>query len=1219
MYVKSLTLRGFKSFASTTKMQFTPGIVCIVGPNGSGKSNVVDALAWVMGEQGAKTLRGGAMSDVIFAGTSARSSLGRAEVQLTIDNSSGQLPIDYSEVTIARTLFRNGSSEYAINGSTCRLLDIQELLSDTGMGKNMHVIVGQGQLDQVLSADPASRRGLVEEAAGVLKHQRRKDRTLKKLEQLDEKLLRLADLTEEIKRQLGPLARQAKSARKASILQAQVRDSGARILADDLAEMQATLERCTQSEAEVSSQRQKINDQILELRQHHDQLQASLADDQASAKLASCHQELTVLEQRFSALEQLAAQRVKNLVRPLAKPEGPAESQRLGQLDRCQSQLQVLRAELGENQNRLREGQEKLRRQSEKVAQLSAQLQVLRQAYTQRQRQEQQLKSRREQARVRKESLESAFSQAEQALQQGKERERQALMQLESAREALVDPDTSKLVQDHQTLVHKEAQARLTLEQGRDQLRQLQAHRQAQLEVAASAKRSVQSMKKAAQARLAKLPNYLGQLSELCQVSSQWARAIAAIFSNLSEAAVFQDNSEIFSRLDEIKSLSGRATWLTLDRPASQRRLFELPDEAYWASEVVQGDAKLVGLLEWLLADWVLVKDLSVGQKLLSQYPQLKFACQQGDLLTAYSGMIGQSQEDSAITVQSRLNEAEATLGQLEGKIKTQTQQVRQLETQVAEASQAAKTALEELRQADAQQAKVAKEIAGKEAAFQAAQAETQRSETALGQLEANLEEASKNLSVAEEEWQKFSAAAEEQTDFSTLEAELESARREENAAREGETKARLEEAATKQTLEQAQQRYRGAQSALEKYRQQLHTWHQQTSRRERAVTQLRQYIQVIQESQQLVSQVLRYSSRWRQLAQDAWQSSSGQLQDLRQKLDRSQTILAELTDQIHRDQVASAEYRVRFQQLVTQAQETYGLEPAELIAQYGPQQLVPVLDRFAESAISPQDPSLWAPVPAPSPSPEQKSALEQVPPEGEAGEAETQLTYRPYDRAEQQQIYQQASEKLKRLGKINPLALEEHAALEQRYKFLIGQLSDLKQSKADLMQVIKSVTTQIDTAFASAYRDIAQAFEEVFQILFPGGQGKLTLTDPTNMLTTGIEVEARPAGKKVKRLSLLSGGERSLAALAFLVAIFKARPSPFYILDEVEAALDDLNLSRLLTLFKELRQVSQLIVITHQKRTMEIADLLYGVTMREGVSRVISQRLVKKELPTEI
>ena len=313
MYLKSLTLKGFKSFASSTTLQLEPGITCIVGPNGSGKSNVVDALAWVMGEQGAKSLRGGKMEDVIFAGTSGRPPLGRAEVQLTIDNSDGALPIDYAEVTISRTMFRNGGSEYAINGSRCRLLDVQELLSDSGIGREMHVIVGQGQLDSILHATPEDRRGFIEEAAGVLKHRKRKEKALRKLDATDGNLTRLADLLSEIRRQLKPLGRQAEVARQAQTVQADVRDARARLLADDLVTARTALETELADESALLERREEVEAQIAAGREQEARLEATLRDD--LPRLAAAQETwfaLSGLKERLRGTASLADERIRN-------------------------------------------------------------------------------------------------------------------------------------------------------------------------------------------------------------------------------------------------------------------------------------------------------------------------------------------------------------------------------------------------------------------------------------------------------------------------------------------------------------------------------------------------------------------------------------------------------------------------------------------------------------------------------------------------------------------------------------------------------------------------------------------------------------------------------------------------------------------------------------------------------------------------------------------
>ena len=356
MYLKSLTLRGFKSFASATTLQLEPGITCIVGPNGSGKSNVVDALAWVMGEQGAKSLRGGKMEDVIFAGTSGRPPLGRAEVALTIDNSDGALPIEYAEVTISRTMFRNGGSEYAINGSSCRLLDVQELLSDSGIGREMHVIVGQGQLDSILHATPEDRRGFIEEAAGVLKHRKRKEKALRKLDSTEGNLTRLQDLLSEIRRQLKPLGRQAEVARRAAVVQADVRDARARLLADDLVTARTALEQELADETVLLERRAEVEAAVERARQGEAALEAALREDlPALAAAQETWFALSGLRERLKGTAGLAAERVRN-ARDSSEPSaqtGRDPEQLEAESERVRAQEREIVAEVDRNRTAL--------------------------------------------------------------------------------------------------------------------------------------------------------------------------------------------------------------------------------------------------------------------------------------------------------------------------------------------------------------------------------------------------------------------------------------------------------------------------------------------------------------------------------------------------------------------------------------------------------------------------------------------------------------------------------------------------------------------------------------------------------------------------------------------------------------------------------------------------------------------------------------------------
>ena len=344
MYLKSLTLRGFKSFASATTLRLEPGITCVVGPNGSGKSNIVDALSWVMGEQGAKSLRGGKMEDVVFAGTTSRPPLGRAEVTLTIDNSDGALPIDYAEVTISRLMFRSGQSEYAINGDQCRLLDVAELLSDSGLGREMHVIIGQGQLDEILHAGPEARRALIEEAAGVLKHRRRKEKALRKLEAMQANLTRLVDLTAELSRRLKPLGRQAEMAKKAAVIQAELRDARLRLLADDYVTLAAELQRDEADEAAAAARRAALEQELAAARRQEAELDQ--AAQQASAVLSRAQETwfaLSSLTERLRGTQHLAAQR-HTLLTEQAEPERPGRDP--DELDRQAAELREEEAEL---------------------------------------------------------------------------------------------------------------------------------------------------------------------------------------------------------------------------------------------------------------------------------------------------------------------------------------------------------------------------------------------------------------------------------------------------------------------------------------------------------------------------------------------------------------------------------------------------------------------------------------------------------------------------------------------------------------------------------------------------------------------------------------------------------------------------------------------------------------------------------------------------------
>ncbi len=1213
MYVKSLTLRGFKSFASATTLQFTPGIICVVGPNGSGKSNIVDALAWVMGEQGAKNLRGGSMADVIFAGTSSRASLGRAEVALTIDNTNGELPIDYSEVTISRTLFRQGGSEYAINGTPCRLLDIQELLSDTGMGRNMHVIIGQGKLDQVLSADPSQRRALIEEAAGVLKHQRRKERALRKLDGLEEKLARLSDLTQEIQKQLGPLARQAKTARRAAVLQAQARDAGCRILADDLQQLRSQLSRYRESEQELAGRREELETQLAKQREKLQQLNADAAHNDLGGRAANLWQQLTTITERLRALEALANERAASLAKPEPVPAGPSIEERQKHLARLRNELAAKDEETLARRKQCDARQAAQEETTRKVGELARRAQDLREDAQQKTKKITRLEQEIETAKARLEAARSRLQRAENAAETAQEKLSAARTEQAAYREETVDAGTDAASR-YRELAAAENEVRTQLEKARDQLRESEAKAVAAAESATNLRQVLAASSSEAQSAFAQAAQPEGELASIISVADHWEKAIAALLG-VGGSALIVDASQVEAGLNAAKESKGTVSWVLGSALEQEKMPLTEPEAAgaenpMTALAAVQAPRDLHPVLKALLADSYLTEDLTAARALVAKIPQARVGVADGTVISKYLGSTG-SGGVNRIQVERQLRLARQAAAQAQEQTEQARSQVQASTQELSQAAAASAQALKTLRAADAKAAERAQERALLEAAVSGAESEGKRAAAEVAQAQADMAACSQQVADAEKARSEFNGS-EDLSPLEDVEQALEQARAADLAAREKAAEAHLALAAATQITTNLRERFQGEVKSLERFQLRLAASKQREIKHARDAQRMLQVASWCEIFARQGAQVAQVAKTWRESADAAREASSQAAGQLRTEIERLNKELAELNDLSRRDEVAAAEYRVRCEQLTAQAQERYALSESELIASFGPQQLVPDPDLLAQRAENAQE-EVVAEANAAENEAARRAGEEEVETEATSEESATEQEegrWRPYDRAEQSALLEKANRAISRLGKVNPLALEEHSALEKRFEFLMGQLKDLRTSKADLLVVVREVDDRVKEAFEQAFADISREFQEVFARLFPGGTGSLKLTDSSDMLTTGVEVNARPAGKNVQRLSLLSGGERSLAALAFLIAIFKARPSPFYILDEVEAALDDLNLSRMLELFKQLREVSQMIVITHQKRTMEVADVLYGVTMRDGVSRVISQRV---------
>ncbi len=1215
MYLKSLTLRGFKSFASATTLRLEPGITCVVGPNGSGKSNVVDALSWVMGEQGVKSLRGGKMEDVVFAGTTSRPPLGRAEVTLTIDNSDGALPIEYAEVTISRLMFRSGQSEYAINGDHCRLLDVQELLSDSGLGREMHVIVGQGQLDDILHAGPEARRALIEEAAGVLKHRKRKEKALRKLEAMQANLTRLVDLTAELSRRLKPLGRQAEVARKAAVIQAELRDARLRLLADDYVTLAADLARDEADEAAVLARRAALEQELAQARARETGLDQGA--QQASAVLARAQETwfaLSSLTERLRGTQHLAAQRHRLLTEP-GEPERPGRDP--DELDR---QAEELREEEDVLTGRLERGREVLAAAVAGRAAAEAELAAAERRIAQGARAAAARAGRMARLREQVGAADSRSAAAQEEMDRlevsaAEARERAAFAQDEYEQMQELsggpDEDRSGLVAAHEqaaaSLAECAERAKVLRTAERESARGLAARR-ARADALAEAARRGADASAALLADPARFGGVVGSFAARLRVAEGYEVAIAAALGAAADAvavAGLDAAAQILATLRRDDAGSAALVIVTetatppLPSAISTPRTSSAPTTApasaatttapsaatspipsaargsglVRAADLVQAPDGLAEAAAELLRDVAVADDLEHARQIVRENPGLKTVTQSGDVLGPHWARGGGARPQSVLELRAAADEAAAGLAGAEQRCDEAARELAVAAAAEEVARQAVAQTLARRHEADAAAAEISGRLGGLAGAARAAREEAERLDAAITSARLAAEKDLDRL----EQLRLELAEAEAQEDAEEPDEPHHHLAREDlagrgTAARNAEMEARLEVRTAEERLRAISGRAESLSAAAAAERA---TRQRAARRRQRRAVQAAVARAValgaryaVEAAEQSVSQALARRA-------EAEAASSGGAAELKAVRVRVRELAAELDTVVntaHGTEIARAEHRLRLQQLAEHALEEFGVDADALVAEYGPEVPVPVIGD--EGALP--------------------SRFERAAAERRAADAQRQLD---------------------RLGQVNPLALEEFEALTERHNFLATQLEDLRKTRRDLLTVVKEVDDRVQEVFASAYADTAREFEQLFARLFPGGQGHLVLTEPDDMLATGIEIEARPPGKKVKRLSLLSGGERSLTAIAYLFAIFKARPSPFYVLDEVEAALDDTNLQRLLLVFEELRESSQLIVITHQRRTMEAADALYGITMRgDGVSAVISQQIATRQ-----
>lgn len=1170
MYLKSLVLKGFKSFADRAVLSLEPGMTVVVGPNGSGKSNISDAVLWVLGEQSAKQLRGQAMEDVIFAGSSARQAVGLAEVDLVLDNSDGTLPLDFSEVVVTRRMYRSGESEYLINGSPSRLMDVLDILNDSGLGRDTHSIISQGSLQNVLRARPEDRRLLIEEAAGILKHKKRKERSARKLKNMDAELQRVYDIAGEIDRQLKPLERQANRARQHEQLSEELKTVELSLAVDDLRRLQDSwreterLEKEADSLVELARFRVDEKNRELEKYQHLLEEKGLFAGDIAEQR-RRCQTALERLDSGMLLLEEKGRNMVTRLseLRQAVHRSESSRAEALARLETYESDHRDAAAQLAELNDQLERQQasaDEIREQREQagreLTEANAQVRACEKEFDECELAQLRASESLSTADVEDGILLNRISQIEEArvsTQTALGVRRSRLEDLEAQLAQLqADSLAAKSDIDSRVRIHDDCRARL--EEKRERLSSLRAEIKGLEHVD---KALDESRPLLAWALDRQDGGVLSPVSELFSAPP----ALESLVEHLLGADMFglmmkdtHASARLVEQLMQANVSGGELSLVNVEgasiehsRASAGTRLL---DELSYAPENAR-------VAELLLGDvYVLDTALEAIEAAAADTTGLRFVTRDG--VVAWP--------NGKVTIGTQVTDTEGIL--------SRKRRLRELQKQEPEAVKAITQgeldldkALNNLRIAQADDFELSQSIAQV-----SGEADSLREE--VGRLEKAITEQLQEKSQIDQR----RAAIAESTATSRAKVEELAARKNELAARKGELDEKAaavreksaglagredafarEISTTKVDLATVRERERHFGKQIESLKKEiaqleetLQVSHETESKLEilrLRVEPLYDVFNSLREGVKEKAEVLRDRAQIEQAGQ-------GDLRDTidaaREAVSAEQARLDEANEKLTQVRIEKSKLEVKVEAAIAVITETHGV--------------------LLDIALTLEAPD---------------------------------------DREQEEKRAEKLRRKLGNLGSVNPVAVEEYLKLRERRDFISVQLEDLEAAAKALQRIVAAIDRKMRNRFLDTFEQVNANFEQVFSQLFPGGNGHLELTDPDNPEETGVEVYAQPRGKKVRKQTLLSGGEQSLVALALLFAVYRVRKTPFYILDEVEAALDDTNLRRLLSYLDSIRSSTQFIIISHQRRTMEMADLLYGVSMRsDGVSKLVSQKL---------
>lgn len=1177
MYLKSLTLKGFKSFADRSQLLFEPGMTVIVGPNGSGKSNISDAILWVLGEQSAKQLRGQAMEDVIFSGSSARKPVGVAEVDLVLDNSDHVIPIDFEELAITRRMYRSGESEYLINGAPSRLMDIQDILHDSGLGKDTHSIISQGKLDSILRSRPEERRTLIEEAAGISKHKKRKERSLKKVERMDKHLTRARDIQKEINRQLRPLERQVDKAQRFNEAQGELFEIETVLAVDDLRKLREQWSTLETDQKERAAQVELARYRLQEKEKELAKLQTMLEERGLFVgDLAEQRRRMQSILERIDANTRLLEEKGRNMVSRLSemrstlfKDEKQLETDKTG-LEQVATEREEARAEDSALHTALLDLREKagVNRANrialdEKIGQLSAQNRASNKELGETQLELGKAKDALSNFELEDSMFQSRLSQLKEVL----DTDHAALVAKRSRLEEITQLlETKKAaVQEAKEAVEVCRRAVADIKAKRSAVESQLSSTRAKAEGLQEIDRSLDSENKLL-AHVVDDARVMGgkaaRLSEIFTAPKELEALVEQLLSDDLSALVINPKTSSLQNAvgvaQEFTTQEGKAVFWSVEAEAGAVQMQAGADLPERLVDVLTFADAYAALLYAALGDVYVCTSSDQAVSLSHTYPELRFVTKDG-LLASKGGRVqvtSQSRGDRQAGTLARKREIKLLLNlipELEATFESTLKNLEDTEKALALAQEDETSLAREIASLSGEVDSVRQEIGRLELAISSGEAEQVQLSEKRTQALARAEEARPRIETLTAKITELEAAIEKtDEEIAQLTDERDIKRTDEREAQRELSDCQLKIATVTERKKHLEERFETLSASVAELTENIEAT--------RAAAQGHEVmLQRVEPLHEICSALLDKATQWAERLRDQASLEEAGSTDLKKTIEDAREAVNEARKKT--DEAVARENELK-------------------VAKAG----LDVQVEAAVKAITSREGVIL----------EDALALEA-----------------PEDRGALEARVQVLKKTLENIGPVNQVAMEEFTKLKERSEYINVQVADLEEARRSLTKIVNAIDRKMRDKFLHTYELVNSNFEDIFATLFPGGKAHLEMTDPDNPAETGIEVVAQPRGKRITKMMLLSGGEKSLTALALLFAVYKTRTVPFYVLDEVEAALDDSNLDRLLEAIDVLREQTQLIVVSHQRRTMERADVLYGVSMQaDGVSHVVSQKL---------